>query len=96
MRITYDPDKNARNSAERGLSFDEVADLDWKTAVSTRDDRRNYGEERYRVFGRIGEQLFTVVFTPREGDEVRVISFRRANRREQVIYDRQREQERER
>ena len=33
MAITFDPEKNARNIAERGLSFERVADLDWATAV---------------------------------------------------------------
>jgi uncharacterized protein len=93
MRITYDPEKNARNIAERGLSFDEVANMDWGTALILRDERRDYGEERYRVLGRIGERLFAAVFTPRGGDEIRVISFRRANRREEALYDRQREQQ---
>jgi uncharacterized DUF497 family protein len=95
MRIAYDPEKNQRNIVERGLSFDEVANLDWNAAYILKDDRRDYGEDRYRVLGRIGERLFAVVFTPR-GDEIRVISFRRANRREEVLYDRQREQQRER
>ena len=79
--------------AERGLPFDEVADLDWNTAFIVKNERRDYGEDRYRVLGKIGDRLYAVVFTPRE-DEIRVISFRRANRREEVLYDRAREQER--
>ena len=95
MHITYDPEKNERNIAERGLSFDEVAHLDWSTVVVSRDERRDYGEERFRVLGRIGGRLFAVVFTPRgDDDEIRVISFRRANRREEVLYNRQREEQR--
>jgi uncharacterized DUF497 family protein len=93
MRITYDPEKNQRNIQERGLSFDDVADLDWGAAFILKDDRRDYGEDRYRVLGKIGERLYAVVFTPKE-DEIRVISFRRANRREEVLYDRARESER--
>jgi uncharacterized DUF497 family protein len=27
MAVTFDPDKNARNIAERGLSFERVTDL---------------------------------------------------------------------
>jgi hypothetical protein len=30
MAITFDPEKNARNIAERGLSFERVAELEWK------------------------------------------------------------------
>jgi uncharacterized DUF497 family protein len=93
MRITYDPEKNQRNIQERGLSFDEVENLDWGTALILKDERRDYGEERYRVLGQIGERLYAVVFTPRE-DEMRVISFRRANRREEVLYERRRQEPR--
>ena len=93
MRLSYDPEKNARNIAERGLSFDEVASLDWNTAFIVKDERRDYGEDRYRVLGKIGNRLYAVVFMPRE-DEIRVISFRRANRREEVLYDRRQEQDR--
>lgn len=42
MAITFDPAKNARNIAERGLSFERVIDLDWTTAVVTEDVRRDY------------------------------------------------------
>jgi uncharacterized protein len=93
MRTTYDPDKNARNIAERGLSFDDVERLDWNTAFIVKDERRDYGEDRYRVLGKIDNRLYAVVFTPRK-DEMRLISFRRANRREEVLYGRTRESER--
>lgn len=81
MEITYDPAKNAANVALRGLSFDQVAELDWSSAVILEDTRMAYGERRYRVFGYIGERLYAVVFTPRR-TAVHVISFRKANRRE--------------
>ncbi len=45
------------------------------------DDRKEYGERRYRVLGFIGGRLHAVVFTPRAG-KVHVISLRKANSRE--------------
>jgi len=57
MAITFDPAKNARNIAERGLSFERVADLDWDTAVIIADTRRNYGEPRLRVMARLDGRL---------------------------------------
>jgi uncharacterized DUF497 family protein len=33
MAVTFDLAKNAKNIAERGLSFERVAELDWDTAV---------------------------------------------------------------
>jgi uncharacterized protein len=81
MAITFDQAKNARNIAERGLSFERVADLDWKTAVVIVDNRRDYGEPRLRVMACLDGRLHAVVVTPR-GEDLRVISFRRANSRE--------------
>ncbi|HEY1258812.1 MAG TPA: BrnT family toxin [Stellaceae bacterium] len=81
MAITFDPAKNARNIAERGLSFERVADLDWETAVVIEDRRRDYGEPRLRVMARLDGRLHAAVVTPR-GEDLRVISFRKANRRE--------------
>jgi uncharacterized protein len=79
--ITFDPAKNARNIGERGLSFERVAELDWETAVSEEDARRDYGERRVRVFGLLGRRLHVAVVTMR-GETMHVISFRKANERE--------------
>ncbi len=49
LRVTFDPAKNARNMAERPLSFERVADLDWETAAAVEDDRKDYRERRLRV-----------------------------------------------
>jgi uncharacterized DUF497 family protein len=81
MEITYDPLKNETNVRARGLSFEQVKDLDWSSAVIHEDTRKDYGERRYQAFGYIGERLFVVVFTPRAG-KVHVISLRKANSRE--------------
>lgn len=81
MKISFDKAKNDRNITLRGLSFEMVADLDWDNAVIREDSRKVYGEPRYRVFGYIGDRLHVVVYTPREGS-IRVISLRKANRKE--------------
>lgn len=85
MKITYDPVKNETNTANRNLPFDLVSGLDWERAVILEDTRKDYGERRYRVFGYIGDRLFAVVFTPRDG-AIHVISFRKANNREVKAY----------
>jgi uncharacterized DUF497 family protein len=81
MRITFDAAKNERNIAERGLSFELVAELEWDTALAVEDTRRDYGERRLRVAARLGMRLHIAVITMR-GDAVHVISFRKANRME--------------
>jgi uncharacterized DUF497 family protein len=85
MRITFDPAKNERNVAERGLTFDLVADLDWSTAIAVEDTRKSYGEVRLRVSGLLNGRLHVAVIT-RRGSAVHVISFRKANDREVKRY----------
>ena len=86
MRIAFDPAKNVRNIAERLLSFDRVADLDWETAIAIEDDRKDYGERRLRVMALLGRRLHVAVITYR-GDAMHVISFRKANSREVTRYE---------
>ena len=85
MRITFDAAKNARNLAERGLPFELVADLEWDTAVSTEDTRKDYGERRVRVLALLGGRLHVAVITQRD-DAIHVISFRKANKKEVKWY----------
>ncbi|MDP1537493.1 MAG: BrnT family toxin [Burkholderiales bacterium] len=81
-----DPEKERRNIAERGLSLDLAEQLDWTTALIWEDRRRKYGERRYCVLGFIEDRLHSVVFTPRHG-KPRVISLRKANKREVIRYE---------
>jgi uncharacterized DUF497 family protein len=82
VEIGYDPAKNARNIRERGLSFHDVATLDWSTVYRRPDRRRDYGETRMQaaVRGRDGKP-YVVIYTMR-GGMMWVISFRRARERE--------------
>lgn len=88
MPISFDPRKNERNIAERGLSFELVEEFEWDSALVVKDDRRDYGERRYQALGLIADRLHALVFTPRAG-RVHVISLRKANRREVRLYEAQ-------
>ncbi|MGN6479652.1 BrnT family toxin [Luteibacter sp.] len=86
MEIWYDQAKQGRNIEERGLSFDEVAHFDFSTALVRRDERKDYGEDRFIALGMLGHRLHVVVFTRCPGG-IRVISFRKANAREVRHYE---------
>ncbi len=86
MQVSFDPAKNDRNVAERGLPFNLVEQLDWQSAILEEDLRKDYGERRFRVLSFIGPRLHAVVFTPRAG-KVHVISLRKANSREVKHYE---------
>ncbi len=86
MPLTFDADKNAANIASRGVSFERVAEFDWAAVLLVDDDRRDYGERRVRVFAFLDGRLHIAVVTPR-GVDLRVISLRRANRKEVKLYE---------
>lgn len=85
MAITFDPAKNALNIASRGLSFEQVAELEWATAAVKEDTRQDYGETRLQVLALLNGRLHAAVVTPR-GEDLRVISFRKANKKEVELY----------
>jgi uncharacterized DUF497 family protein len=85
MLIQFDAAKNARNIAERGLSFEQAAKFDFEGATFLVDERREYGEVRRIAIGYLHGRLHYLCFTE-TADGIRVISFRKANAREATRY----------
>lgn len=85
MDISFDPAKDARNIARRGLSFARAAEFDWAGATIIEDARFSYPERRFVAVGYLDRRLHVLCFTPII-DGVRVISFRKANAREARKY----------
>lgn len=86
MAITYDPNKDRTNQAKHGISLAEAENIDWDTALEKLDDRNDYGEDRYKALGFIGNRLYCVVYVDREEGR-RIISLRKANNREHSEYE---------
>lgn len=85
MRIEYDASKSRRNAQHRGVSFADATEL-LSGPHATRDDvRQDYGEQRVVAYGLIGGRIHVCVYTLR-GDAHRIISLRKANRREIDAY----------
>jgi uncharacterized DUF497 family protein len=84
--ISFDPAKNERNIAIRGISFQVAEQFEWDTAMIAEDLRKEYGEPRFQALGFIAGRLHAMVFTPRAG-KIHVISLRKANRREVRRYE---------
>jgi uncharacterized protein len=86
VKIAFDPAKNEKNIRERGLSFEEVVGFDFETAIFVEDFRRDYGEIRWRALGLLHGRLHALVFVEIT-DGIRVISLRKANKREVRLYE---------
>ncbi len=83
-------EKAARNLRDHGVSF-ELATTVFNDpfAVERFDDRADYGEDRFILTGMAeGNIPLLVVYTERQG-RIRIISARRATKREQDDYFRQ-------
>ena len=78
MHIIFDHVKNSSNIQKHGVSLIDAALIEWNTAVTWQDLRRDYQEPRMIGLGYIKDRLFCVVFVD-HADERRIISLRKAN-----------------
>ena len=86
MKITFDPVKRAMALADRGLDFEDAAELFRGDTLDFPDDRRDYGELRMLTVGHLHGRMVIVILTPR-GNARRVISMRKANAREKARFE---------
>ena len=77
--------KNRRNFAKHGLDLADAEVVFAGPCVTFVDDRFDYGEERFVTLGLLAGRQVAIAHAPR-GGATRIISMRRANRREQKIY----------
>ena len=85
MHIEFDSAKDMANQTKHGVSLSVAEELDWEAALVWIDDRFEYGEMRMIALAPKTEILYYVAFVDR-GEARRVISLRRANRREVKHY----------
>ena len=85
MKIEYDAAKSRRNVERRGLSFADALELLSGPQVTGQDVRHDYGEQRVIAYGLIRGRMHACVYTLRR-DGYRIISLRKANRREVDAY----------
>lgn len=88
-RFTWDERKAVSNLRRHGVAF-EIALMAFRDpfAVEQIDDREDYGEERINMLGMCDGVILFVTYTER-GEEIRLISARRAERHERDRYFRE-------
>jgi uncharacterized protein len=86
MKIEFDPVKSDKNAKERGLPFNLVEKFEWESALFSEDCRKAYPERRFEAIGFIDDRLHVVLIAFVYGG-VRVIRFRKANKREEKRYE---------
>jgi uncharacterized DUF497 family protein len=84
-KFEWDEAKSERNRTERGFDFEFAKRVFDGDTLERVDNRWDYGEERIVAFGKIEGEVLAVVYTWR-GSVRRIISARRASRREHEAY----------
>jgi len=89
--FSWDRRKSEANLAERGFDFEFASAIFSGPTLEREDSRQDYGERRMVAIGAADGILLVVVYTDRVMSGVRVerrvISARRASKRERVAYE---------
>jgi uncharacterized DUF497 family protein len=85
MEYEWDPVKNRSNFAKHRLDFEDAELVLVGPCVSFEDRRFDYGEDRLVTLGALEGRTVVITHVLR-GGSTRIISMRKANRREQKIY----------
>lgn len=85
MEITWSEAKRAANLKTHGLDFVDAVSVFEGVTFTFEDDRFSYGEQRFVTLGLLSGIPVSVVHTESES-EIRIISFRKATKREAKIY----------
>ncbi|MDO9117132.1 MAG: BrnT family toxin [Nitrospira sp.] len=86
VRFEWDEAKRQANLAKHGIDFLDVQEMFRSLMLVGVDERKDYGETRQIGFGFIRGRLMVVAFAERKPGLIRIISARKANKREEKHY----------
>jgi uncharacterized DUF497 family protein len=86
VEFEWDEKKRHANIIKHGVDFVDAASLFSRPFLILEDSRHDYGEKRFVAFGRIENRHIVLTFTKRE-EKIRIISMRKANKREQEKFN---------
>jgi uncharacterized protein len=86
LEFEWDEVKAQLNREKHGVSFFTAAAAFRNERLERIDNRKDYGEERWIALGRVGFEVYRVVFTWRTRNRIRIISAQKAGKEEREIY----------
>lgn len=88
LRFVWDLRKAAANERKHGVSFQEATTVfDDPLSVTIPDPDHSLDEQRFLLLGLSNRRRLIVAAHAERGDAIRIISARRANRRERQTYE---------
>lgn len=86
MLFEWNVDKNKANLENHSIDFQDAGIVFNSPRIYFEDRRKEYGETRWISYGLLGDVVVNVVYTMRK-DRIRIISMRKANKRERSQYE---------
>lgn len=88
LRFLWDTRKAAANQRKHGVGFPEATTVfDDALSMTIPDPDHSVGQERFLLLGMSSRHRLLVVAHIEHGDTIRIITARRANRRERRDYE---------
>ncbi|HKS27761.1 MAG TPA: BrnT family toxin [Pyrinomonadaceae bacterium] len=88
MRFEWDDEKAQANLEKHGVTFGEATEVFYDpNALGAYDEEHSIDEDRFFIIGLSSRRLLVVVYAEREGDTVRIISARKAVKKDQEDYE---------
>jgi uncharacterized protein len=90
MIFEWNDAKRLANLRKHGVDFADAIEFDWENAITIPDRRFDYGEVRLMAISKFREHVHSIVYVQRE--RRRLVSFRRANKKEVLRYEEEKDQ----
>ncbi|HTP66006.1 MAG TPA: BrnT family toxin [Geobacteraceae bacterium] len=87
MKISFDPNKATANHRKHGIRFSDAESVLFDSTALTREDSDSEGEARFISIGMDATRRLLVVIFSYRGEEIRIISARRATAKEREFYE---------
>lgn len=85
MTFDWDEDKRRTNIRDHGIDFADCPEV-FEGYTATIEDKRHYGEQRFKTLGLLHGRLISIIHTERE-EAIRFISARKASTNEQAFFN---------
>lgn len=87
VQFEWDERKNQINVLKHGIDFADALDVFNHPVLTSADRREDYGEERWLALGWMKATMAVVVYVERYGSIIRIVSARKATKREAKRYE---------
>jgi uncharacterized DUF497 family protein len=83
--FVWDEAKRRLNLRKHGIDFADAEKIFQGVTFTAEDTREDYGEQRFLTLGLLEDQVVSVAHTE-QGEEIRIISIRKATKHEARFY----------